>query len=158
MDDETLVDFNFSGLEMPLPHVEYRIAPKLMEALATNTHIETLLLSGSNMQKPSGPKMAEALQKNTTLKNLNIESNNLDQESIRLMVAALQNNDKTALHTFRFQNQHGIHNFFGRPVEEALCQMMRTNKTLCKIGCAIQDANSRDVINRATMRNIDLER
>merc|ERR1712070_190299 len=74
------------------------------------------------------------------------------------MGAALQNNDKTALHTFRFQNQHGIHNFFGRPVEEALCQMMRTNKTLCKIGCAIQDANSRDVITRATMRNIDLER
>jgi len=158
MDDHTLVDFNFSGLEMPLPHVEYRIAPKLMEALATNTHIENLLLSGSNMQKPSGPQLAEALQKNTTLKHLNIESNNLDQDSIRAMMVALELNSKTALNTFRFQNQSGISNYFGRPVEEALCQLMRTNKTLCRIGVAIQDANSRDVINRATMRNVDLER
>lgn len=143
---------------MPLPHVEERIAPKLMLALATNTHIETLLLSGSNMQKPSGPKMADALQKNTTLKNLNIESNNLDQDSIRAMMVALSLNDKTSLNIFRFQNQHGIQNFFGRPVEESLCELMKKNKTICKIGCAIQDANSRDVINRATMRNIDLER
>lgn len=158
MDDESLVDFNFSGLEMPLPHVEERIAPKLMEALATNTHIETLLLSGSNMQKPSGPKMALALQKNTTLKHLNIESNNLDQNSIREMMVNLELNTKTTLNTFRFQNQHGISNYFGRPVEEALCQLMRSNRTLCRIGCAIQDANSRDVINRATMRNVDNER
>jgi len=110
------------------------------------------------MQKPSGPKLAEALQKNTTLRHLNIESNNLDQDSIRAMMVALELNTKTTLNTFRFQNQHGINNFFGRPVEEALCQLMRSNKTLCRIGCAIADANSRDVINRATMRNVDLER
>lgn len=158
MDDDTLIDFNFSGLEMPLPHVEHRIAPKLMEALATNTHIENLLLSSSNMQKPSGPQMANALQKNTTLKVLNIESNNLDQESIRSMMVALQLNEKTVLSTFRFQNQRGLNTFFGRPVEEAMCELMRKNKTICKLGCAIQDANSRDVINRATMRNVDLER
>lgn len=158
MDDETLVDFNFSGLEMPLPHVEQRIAPKLMEALATNTHIENLLLSSSNMQKPSGPQMANALQKNTTLKILNIESNNLDQESIRGMMVALQLNEKTVMHTFRFQNQRGVSTYFGRPVEEAMCELMRKNKTICKLGCSIQDANSRDVINRATMRNVDLER
>lgn len=158
MDDDTLIDFNFSGLEMPLPHVEERIAPKLMQALATNTHIENLLLSSSNMQKPSGPQMANALQKNTTLKVLNIESNNLDQESIRAMMVALQLNEKTVLNTFRFQNQRGLSTYFGRPVEEAMCELMRKNKTICKLGCAIQDANSRDVINRATMRNIDNER
>jgi len=55
-------------------------------------------------------------------------------------------------------DQHGIHDYFGRPVEEALCELMRQNKTTCKIGCALRDANSLDVVNRAIMRNCDLER
>jgi hypothetical protein len=159
MNDEILVDFNFSGLEMPPPHVVWHVAPKLMEAMATNTHIKVLILSQSNMQKPSGLQMAEALQTNTALEHLNIESNNLDQESIRAMVQALAVNNKTSIHTFRCQHQLGISSqFFGRPFEEALCDLMRTNTTLCRIGCDIRDANCLNVVTRATMRNIDLER
>merc|ERR1719329_924593 len=63
LNDSTLVDFNFTHCAMPLPHQEYRVAPKLMKALETNTNIERLVLCHANMQKPQGHELAEALRK-----------------------------------------------------------------------------------------------
>merc|ERR1712232_1106475 len=82
LNDPTLTDFNFSNMQMPLPHQEPRVSPKLMKALERNTYISTLSLQNSNMQKPDGMTMAQSLKENKTLVNLNIESNNLDSTSI----------------------------------------------------------------------------
>jgi len=51
LNDPTLIEFSFNSMHMPLPHLESRIAPKLMEAMKSNTYIEVLSLSNANVQK-----------------------------------------------------------------------------------------------------------
>ena len=51
LDDPTLVDFDFTNTPMPPAHIEPRIAPKLVRAMETNSHIENLTLYDSNLQK-----------------------------------------------------------------------------------------------------------
>merc|ERR1719343_1641251 len=65
LNDSTLKNFDFSNMQMPLPHDEPKIAPKLMNALATNTNITTLLLANSNFQAPQAMAMGESLRSNT---------------------------------------------------------------------------------------------
>ena len=83
LNDPTLVDFDFSNMHMPPPHIEARIAPKLMTSLATNTCVEVLSLPNANLMKVQGADLAAALAQNRTLRSLNVESNNLDSGAIK---------------------------------------------------------------------------
>merc|ERR1719401_2088641 len=97
LNDPTLTDLNFNNLQMPLPHLEPRVAPKLMKALQHNTNMTALQLVNSNMQKPQGYEMAESLKKNSCLQILNIESNYLDSDAMKAIAVALQESPKSAL-------------------------------------------------------------
>jgi len=158
LNDPTLIDFNFSNLRMPFPHVEPRIAPKLMAAMATNTHITTLNLTHSNLQNSQGHQLSESLRKNNKLKTLNIDSNNLDSEAIRAMADALKENDQSALAVWTFNNQANSGNMFGRPVEQALASLMEQNTRIVKLGVGCQDPHWRMRVDRALLRNNDSAR
>jgi len=158
LNDPTLTDFNFSGMMMPLPYLEPRVAPKLCKALEKNTSIVSLNLAGSNLQKPQGPDMAEALKKNKTLKTLNIESNNLDSDSIKLMIDALTENPESCIETWRMINQKHMGQFFGRPVEEAMNNFLKKNSTIIKLGFVCQDAHWRNEIDKCILKNVDIAR
>eukprot|EP00913_Durusdinium_trenchii_P001790 g1658.t1 len=128
LNDPSLVDFNFGNmrlgpnrthkhgafLHMPPGHIEPRIAPKLVNAMARNTHIEILTLSNSNLQKAQGCELGTSLRQNTTVKSVNLESNWLDSNA-----------------------------FFGRPTEEAVGQMMWSNESIVKLGFECDDATGR---------------
>eukprot|EP00931_Biecheleriopsis_adriatica_P010249 TRINITY_DN11132_c0_g1_i1.p1 TRINITY_DN11132_c0_g1~~TRINITY_DN11132_c0_g1_i1.p1 ORF type:complete len:929 (+),score=222.04 TRINITY_DN11132_c0_g1_i1:38-2824(+) len=157
LDDPSLTDFNFNNLHMPPPHVEERIAPKLMKALATNTHIETLSLVNSNLHKAQGPQLADALRANKHLVHLMVETNLLDSECLRALVLALKDNRESKLETLRVDPQKG-QTYFGRPVEEAFGQLMETNETIVKLGFECHDAHWRNSIDRALLRNNDFAR
>lgn len=73
LNDPTLVEFDFTNVHMPAPHLEPRIAPKLMQSLATNSYIEKLLLANSNLHKQQGRQLAAALRSNCTLRTANLE-------------------------------------------------------------------------------------
>jgi hypothetical protein len=158
LNDETLTDFNFSNCNMPPPHVEPRIAPKLMRALATNTQIASLNLTDSNLQAEQATQMAESLQANGTLKVLEMEGNHVHSEEIRQIATALTDNSTTVLETWRFANQVEQGTTFGRPTEEALGKMMQKNDRILKLGVYCQDAHWRDVISRAVLKNGDAAR
>lgn len=158
LNDPTLTDFNFNNLNMPLPHLEPRIAPKLMKAMEHNTCITSLQVAHSNLQKPQGHQLSEALRKNTTLKILNIESNSLDSDAVKAIAVALQENDKTGLEQWRFNNQKHLGAYFGRPVEQAIAEMIDKNTRILKLGFACQDPNWRLIIDRAVLRNNDYAR
>merc|ERR1719487_3091416 len=108
LDDPTLEELDFANKHMPYPYVEKRIAPKLMEALQTNTHIKSLILPNANMQKQQGHELAEALKVNTTLETLNVETNNLDSDSIRSMAEALDVNKDSLIEQWKFNYQKGV--------------------------------------------------
>jgi len=158
LNDPSLTEFNFNNLWMPLGHAEPRIAPKLVKALAHNTHLKNLQLSHTNLQKPEGQLLAESLKANETLEFLNVESNNLDSYTIKAIAEALSENPRSVLEVWRFNNQKHIGRYFGRPVEESVADLMDSNQRICKLGFACDDANSRLKIDRAILRNVDFAR
>merc|ERR1712232_1013200 len=158
LNDPTLTDFNFNHCKMPLPHEEQRVAPKLMKALETNTHIEFLSLTNSNLQKPQGHELAEALKKNCTLKSLNVENNCLDSHCLETIARAISTNSSGKLETLRVSHQAGMSNFYGRPVEMAFGEMMEKNQTITKLGLSCDDAHWRNTIDRCLLRNNDFAR
>jgi len=158
LNDPSLVDVNFSGKLMPPPHNEPRIAPKLIKALEHNTHIVSLQLANSDMMKPQGHELAESLKKNTTLQVLNVEANGLDSACIKDIAEALRENPESSLEQFKFSNQKSLDQFFGRPVEQAMSELMEKNTRIVKLGFVCSDAHWRLTIDRALLRNNDLAR
>eukprot|EP00928_Gymnodinium_smaydae_P080663 TRINITY_DN64315_c0_g1_i1.p1 TRINITY_DN64315_c0_g1~~TRINITY_DN64315_c0_g1_i1.p1 ORF type:complete len:1045 (+),score=246.64 TRINITY_DN64315_c0_g1_i1:64-3135(+) len=156
LDDPTLVQFDFSNMHMPPPHVEERIAPKLMKALATNTHIEVLHLPNTNLTKPQGMQLAESLRQNGALRDLNIETNFLDSEAVREIAGAIAANDHCKLEQVRMGHQRQAE--FGRPVEEAVGMMMERRSSITKLGFECKDKHWRNIIDRAVLRNNDFAR
>lgn len=153
-----LVDFNFDNMHMPAPHLEPRIAPKLMKAMCTNTYIEVLSLSNSNVQKSTALELADALRQNSIVRTLNLEGNCLDSNSIREIAFGIKDNADSHLEQLRLQHQQGMGNFCGRPTEEALGHMMHRNQTIVKLGFECDDAHWRNSIDRALVRNNDVRR
>mmetsp|Transcript_148349 Transcript_148349/g.413260 ORF Transcript_148349/g.413260 Transcript_148349/m.413260 type:complete len:1150 (+) Transcript_148349:72-3521(+) len=158
LNDPSLTDFNFANKWMPPPHLEPRIAPKLMKALAHNTKIVCLQLANSNLMKPQGHDLAEALKKNTSLRILNVETNSLDSDGLAHIAAALKENNNSALEQFRFNNQKTVGDYFGRPVEQAFAELVEHNQRIVKLGFSCNDAHWRLKIDRAILRNNDLAR
>eukprot|EP00929_Paragymnodinium_shiwhaense_P049301 TRINITY_DN24877_c0_g1_i1.p1 TRINITY_DN24877_c0_g1~~TRINITY_DN24877_c0_g1_i1.p1 ORF type:complete len:1063 (+),score=301.91 TRINITY_DN24877_c0_g1_i1:64-3252(+) len=158
LNDPELVDFVFTNLKMPLPHVEPRIAPKLAKAMAHNTYIEKLEMANSNLQRPQGVELAESLRTNRTLKILNVESNALDSESLMQIADALKMNTDSGLEQWRFNNQKAMGSSFGRPLEEAVAGLLEKNSRIVKLGFPCQDPHWRNKIDKAILRNNDTAR
>jgi len=158
LDDPALVDLNFSNMHMPPPHMEPRIAPKLVVAMARNTHMENLTLSNSNLQKASGVELAQSLRVNRTLKTVNLECNWLDSNAVRELALAIKDNPGCNIEHLRFSHQKQMGQFFGRPTEEAVGQMMNSNEGIVKLGFECDDAHWRNIIDRALLRNNDFWR
>merc|ERR1712008_445150 len=77
---------------------------------------------------------------------------------LQSIATALKANESAAIAQFRFNNQRGLGHNFGRPVEEAMADLMEKNFTIVKIGFACQDAHWRLAVDRAILRNNDLAR
>mmetsp|Transcript_651 Transcript_651/g.1597 ORF Transcript_651/g.1597 Transcript_651/m.1597 type:complete len:647 (+) Transcript_651:56-1996(+) len=155
LNDPSLVDFCFNNMHMPPGHIEPRIAPKLMAALAWNTHIEVLSLSNSSMQRAEVAEMSASLRRNTTLVTINLESNWLDSTAVRELALAIKDNREIPLEQFRVSHQKQMGRFFGRPTEEAIGQMMSQSERILKLGFECQDAHWRNLIDRGLLRNND---
>lgn len=158
LDDPSLTDFNFNNMHMPPPHIEARIAPKLVKAMTSNTHIEVLSLVNANLMKAQGVELAQAMLSNKKLRILNIECNDLDSNAIKEVAEAIAMNAECAVEHLRLSPQKQVGRFFGRPVEEAVGAMMEKNGTIVKLGFECNDAHWRNIIDRALLRNNDFAR
>jgi hypothetical protein len=158
LNDPDLEELDFSGMRMPDAHVEHRIAPKLMEAVRSNTHLRVLSLSRSNVQCAEGVQLAESLRKNTTLRVVNLEGNRLDSRAVCALALAVTDNHGCGIEHLGLQRQGQAGGSFGRPAEEAVGQMMKNNNTIVRLGFECDDAHWRDVIDRAIVRNNDASR
>lgn len=155
LNDPELTIFDFDHLHMPAPHLEPRIAPKLMKAMAHNTQIVQLHLNNSNLQKPQGMQLAQSLRKNKSLMVLGIETNNLDSTCIAEMARSLRDFPESCLQQWRFDGQRSCAGNFGRPVEQALAEMMETNTKMLKLGASLKDPHWRRCVDKSLMRNND---
>lgn len=157
LNDPSLEELNFANLEMPPPNLEYRVAPKLMEALVTNTHMKKLLLPNANLRRQQGPGFALALSKNTTLTHVDISSNDLDQQGLKAAIESIKLNTDSALEVFRFHQNGGLSRY-GNPLEEALYELMKVNHRIGTLGCTLNNHGYKDHIDKALIRNMDQNR
>lgn len=157
LNDPALIELCFDNMRMPPAYVEARIAPKLVKAIATNMHLEVLSLSNSNVMSTEGMELAASLRVNNTLKTLNIQCNRLDPTALREIALALAANPSIPIEQLRVTPQEQV-DYFGRPVEEAFGQLMDRNKTIVTFGFVCADANWRNMIDRALLRNNDFAR
>eukprot|EP00928_Gymnodinium_smaydae_P018918 TRINITY_DN17207_c0_g2_i1.p1 TRINITY_DN17207_c0_g2~~TRINITY_DN17207_c0_g2_i1.p1 ORF type:complete len:665 (+),score=152.73 TRINITY_DN17207_c0_g2_i1:76-1995(+) len=158
LNDPSLVEFDFSGANMPPPHIEPRIAPKLMAAMSWNTHIEVLNLNSANLQRSQGFELADALARNKTVRYVNIDSNCLDSSAVKQIAVAIGENAETRIEHLSVAHQKQVGKFFGRPTEEEMGKMMMRNETIVKLGVECADAHWRNIIDRALLRNQDIRR
>jgi hypothetical protein len=140
---------------MPMGEEDDRIATKLMEALASNTRLEEMLLSDSNLHGgPEAEALALSLGRNRTLRRLDVECNFLQPEDLRQIFGALLQN--CSLEEFKCSCQ-----FCDQPTwdtYQSLAEALKKNRTLRKLGMELTDAHWRDQINRALVRNVEATR
>eukprot|EP00927_Polykrikos_kofoidii_P000052 TRINITY_DN10023_c0_g1_i2.p1 TRINITY_DN10023_c0_g1~~TRINITY_DN10023_c0_g1_i2.p1 ORF type:complete len:736 (+),score=109.14 TRINITY_DN10023_c0_g1_i2:143-2350(+) len=158
LDDPALTEIDFTSMHMPPPHVEPRIAPKLMAAMSWNSHLQVMCLPNSNLQQAQGSELAKALLVNCTVRIVNLESNFLDSGSVKELANAIRENRKSRIEYLNVAHQRKVGKFFGRPTEEALGQMMQKNETIVKLIVECDDAHWRNIIDRSLLRNNDFRR
>jgi len=152
--DPSLTSLNFSGLDIPLPEVEARIFPKLMQALAVSKTLTSLDLSDTQLRAPHGQQLATALKRNSSLQLLNIESNNLGCATMQAVAEALTDNSATNLTTLLCGEQEGL-SMFGKQIDQALAEMLEKNSKVTKLGFPVQDPHWKSVVERCLKRNVD---
>merc|ERR1740121_2309121 len=129
-----------------------------MKAMATNSHIKSLLLPNSNLRNPQALQLAESLKVNTTLEVLNIETNTVSPDGIKAIALALTDRPESALHTLRLAHMIGRGTNHGRGVEQTMGEMLYTNLNIVKLGFVPADAHWANEINRRLLINQDIER
>lgn len=157
LNDPTLEVFDFTMVKMPMPHDEPRVAPKLMKAMANNTHIKSLLLPNANVRNPQAIQLAEALKVNDTLEVLNLENNYLAPDGIEELAGGLAG-EHSKVSTLRFASQQERGSNYGRKAEQAVAQMLGTNHMITKLGFIPSDPHWANEINRRLIINHDMER
>jgi len=156
--------FSFAQMEMPLPHIEPRVAPKLFKALEHNTVVKRLEMANCNMQKPEGNTLAESLRYNGTIETINIEANCLSPENMKNIAVALREAGSGKDHVgtskvteWKFTCQRGV-STFGSLVDKEVASLADGNWSIRKLGVAITDADCRNRTDKALMRNNDWAR
>jgi len=162
LNDPTLSSLNFAGYQMPAPtdtNADYRanlIAPKLVKAIAHNTHIEKLTLAHSNLRGPEARVLAESLQVNETLRLLDISSCMLTMPDLETVVHSV---GESTIEEFRCDNQHLCDPGRTRnSALEALLEATRKNTRLVKLGLTIMEPHYLNEINKLILRNNDQSR
>lgn len=156
INDPKLRVLDFSRYQMPLAAHEPRIAPKLIRALASNTHLRELHLVDSNLQGgEQANALAEALAQNQALRVLSVGCNLLEPADLKVLFGALARN--ATLEVLKCSDQF-TSDQAGWDSYQALAEALKTNRTLRKVGLELTDAHWRDQINRGLIRNIEAAR
>jgi len=152
LNDPTLTELNFRNRCMPDAEAEPRIAPKLMQSLARNTHLQKLLISCANLHGGElAVDLGASLARNSTLRRLDMESNHLTPEDLQAVFRGLGSN--FALQELRCSNQFCEQ--AGRDTLAVLHESLKTNRKLEKLGMDLVDRHYRDQIVKALIRNTE---
>ena len=92
LNDPTLKELSFANMQMPLPHVEKRVAPKLVAAIGKNCYLEKLHLQNSMMQSGEVERLGDSIRVNKCLRELDIEQNFADIASLTSLAGSLEEN------------------------------------------------------------------
>jgi hypothetical protein len=157
LNDPEVTTLDFTNWSMPSPKEEPRMVPKLLKALAGNTHLLTLSLRNSEFQgAEQAQELGRSLSKNTSLEVLNLDSNHLTPSDLQVIFQGLAHN--ATLKEMRCTHQFNEHNFEAQELRQlyaAVNEVLRTNRTLQKLGMELTERHYRDQITKKLIRNTE---
>jgi tropomodulin len=148
-DDPTLVDLNLNNH----PLISSQQIYQLIEALQNNTHITKLSLTNIKFDDHHAAELAKLLCNNDHWITLNLDSNRLANDGIRVIMKALTTN--ATLSEIRMCNQYSRG---GHRIESEIAKYLQKNTTLKKLGYSFTCNGPRLEVEKAIMRNIDIQR
>jgi len=160
LNDPTLTVLDFACNNMPSPTRQPQdtntqlIAPKLVKALATNTHVQHVNLCESNLESEEGRVLGESLKQNSTIRILDVCSNHLSPADLEVLFIGV--GASRSLEEIRCNNQLAAD--AGRsnnPALEALHRAVKMNTKLFRIGMHVTEPHFSNEINRQVMTNRD---
>eukprot|EP00450_Noctiluca_scintillans_P008915 CAMPEP_0194487986 /NCGR_PEP_ID=MMETSP0253-20130528/8081_1 /TAXON_ID=2966 /ORGANISM="Noctiluca scintillans" /LENGTH=566 /DNA_ID=CAMNT_0039328299 /DNA_START=56 /DNA_END=1756 /DNA_ORIENTATION=+ len=163
LNDPELTILDFTNLQMPsavVHHIDARakmVAPKLVGAVATNTHVKRMILANANLQGADGRELGEALRQNSTLRGVDVSSNMLAPTDLEVIFRGA--GDSTSLEDLQCQEQLTVD--AGRSANtalEALLEALRKNTKLFRVGMRISEPHYNNEINKQIMKNRDVVR
>lgn len=147
LNDPSLEKLDFGCFKMPAGDLEERIAPKLMRALAVNTHLKHLLLGSSGLRSAQAGDLAQALKVNKCLQKVHLQGNFLELPDLKAIfdavaqsqVEELMLNDQRSLRASSDQLQEGVEGENGDSMDVQLdyfksaTKALESNKSLLKV-------------------------
>ena len=128
----------------------------LATALATNTHITTLILEGCGIQTAPGIQLAKALSAPTCrIEKLSLERNALGPQAMKELAKMVAVNQ--SLQDLRLGVQASI-SPMGLEAEQWFAESMQKNVQITKLHLVCKSAHCRDSVDRAVTRNKEMER
>lgn len=123
------------------------------DALKKNTFVKSWALANTRSNDTVATAIADMLSTNTNLKALNVESNFMSCEGVMAIVDTL--NENVTLEELRIDNQRSQ---FGSTVEGKICEVLKSNETLIKLGYHFHSQGPRNQAINYLTRNGDLKR
>ncbi|KAJ8958217.1 hypothetical protein NQ318_017358, partial [Aromia moschata] len=150
-DESKFIDLNWNNIK----NISDEKFDNLFEALANNTHLETLSLANSGLTDKQVEKLAQAIEKNETLKVVNVETNFISPNGIVRLIKALLK--KKTVEEFRAANQPIVEGrrFLGNKIEMEITQLIEKNPTILRLGLHLEYNDARHRIATHLQRNID---
>ncbi|KAK3245912.1 hypothetical protein CYMTET_44536 [Cymbomonas tetramitiformis] len=130
------------------------VFPRIGEALAANSAVTSVSLVNIGGTDLLAQALAAALKSPTThIRTLTLETNDISGAGFAMLAEAVAQN--AVLEELRLHNQLHLISTQG---EEALCDALKENKKLRKLGYTFRSAQCRDSATAYLQRNLDLQR
>jgi hypothetical protein len=130
---------------------------RLGAAIASNTHIETLVLDNCALTDADAVAIAGALQQNCSLHRLSLRENRLRGPAIAAIVHAVGCNHASALAELELGDQQTGDSFLGAQAVNEILLLFSTNVTLRRIGCPLEPRHA-NLIQPFLNRNLEVDR
>jgi len=131
LNDPTLTSLDFTNMHMPTQKNEPNVAPKLMQSLEHNNHLEALILDNSNLQSVDARILNEVIGNNRTLSVLSLDNNSVSTQSLVDLAHALADG-KSGVSILQVYNQ--LSESQGADlVEKAFLEMFEKNERIIRV-------------------------
>lgn len=153
---------NLKGIRLQVCDSETQVLARLLEAVATNTALEELILTASALRgRAAAALLASALRRNCTLKVFSVDCNHLDPEAISGIFEALASNPGTKLEEIVCDGQFHVE----QPTPDTfklIAASLEKNASMRCLGLDMTDEmcgpHWRDQIQRFILRNKEAHR
>ncbi|XP_063906712.1 tropomodulin isoform X1 [Zophobas morio] len=146
-DDPKYIDLNWNNIK----NISDEKFDSLFEALANNTHLETLSLANVGLTDRGVENLAQALEKNNTIRVVNVETNLISPTGIVRLIKSLLKTK--SVEEFRASNQRS--QVLGNKIEMEITQLIEKNTRLLRLGLHLEYNDARHRIASHLQRNID---